>query len=385
MRLRQNKIEENTDILNQSEKIIGKSEKNYRTVLVGLNNIEANCYMNPTLQCLSNSKKLTEYFLNKYKKDSYKIMANEYYEVVKNLWDTDRKNKAYSPSSFNAVLCMENPLFARRTNKPKDLINFLLDRFHQELNAININTNINIDLNKYKNDYFNQPDQAKEFTTLKDFLEEFAQKFNSPISNLFYGILETKSQCKGCNVINYNFQTYNFLEFNLGLVNQYYFKMGKKPLITKEEKNPDIDLYECFEYNKKVDVFTGQNQVYCNRCNKLEDKMYSTSIYSGPNYLIINLNRGKGAVYECKVNFPNQLDICNYVTFKKGITVYELYGVICQFGPSSMNDHFVAYCRNRIDNQWYLYNDSIVTKCTRPSQYNDNMPYILFYRGLTNN
>ena len=129
---------------------------------------------------------------------------------------------------------MENPLFARRTNKPKDLINFLLDRFHQELNAININTNINIDLNIYKNDYFNQPDQAKEFTTLKDFLEEFAQKFNSTISNLFYGILETKSQCKGCNVINYNFQTYNFLEFNLGLVNQYYLKMGKKILNTKE-------------------------------------------------------------------------------------------------------------------------------------------------------
>ena len=103
MRLRQNKIEENTDKLNQSEKIIEKNEKNYRTILVGLNNKEANCYMNPTLQCLSNSKKLTEYFLNKYKKDSYKIMANEYYEVVKNLWDTDRKNKAYSPSSFNAV------------------------------------------------------------------------------------------------------------------------------------------------------------------------------------------------------------------------------------------------------------------------------------------
>ena len=34
-------------------------------ILVGLNNIGATCYMNATLQCLSNSKKLTEYLLKK--------------------------------------------------------------------------------------------------------------------------------------------------------------------------------------------------------------------------------------------------------------------------------------------------------------------------------
>ncbi len=76
------------------------------------------------------------------------------------------------------------------------------------------------------------------------------------------------------------------------------------------------------------------------------------------------------------------LNIINYVTYIDGITVYELYAVICHLGPSSMSGHFVAYCRNRIDNQWYLYNDAIVTKCTRKFQYNDGMPYILFYRAI---
>ena len=47
-----------------------------------------------------------------------------------------------------------------------------------------------------------------------------------------------------------------------------------------------------------------------------------------------------------------------------------------------MSGHFVAYCRNRIDNKWYLYNDGVVTLCTRPQQYNDGMPYILFYKEL---
>ena len=379
LNLRENKIKEKEKELKQREYELQKKENKYKIVLIGLNNIGATCYMNATLQCLSNSKKLTEYFLEQFKKDTNKIMTNEYYEVLKNLWNVESKEKAYSPNSFKEVLSKENPLFAGvAANDSKDLINFLLERFHQELNIINANNNLN-----NNNSNFNQPDQTNEIAMLGEFLQEYVQKFNSPISDLFYGILETKSQCQGCNIIKYNFQVYSFLEFPLQQVNQFYFNNGKRPLLTNDGKNPDVDLYECFEYNRKIDLMTGENQMYCNICNKLCKAYYSTILYSGPNYLIINLNRGKGAIYECKVNFPNQLNIFNYVSFKNGITVYELYAVICHLGPSSMSGHFVAYCKNRIDNQWYLYNDGIVTKCSRQFQYNDGMPYILFYRGLS--
>ena len=122
--------------------------------------------------------------------------------------------------------------------------------------------------------------------------------------------------------------------------------------------------------------------MYCNICNQLSDTFYSTSLYSAPNNLIINLNRGKGAVYECKVNFPEILNIFNYVFLKTGVTVYELYAVICHLGPSSMSGHFVAYCRNRIDQKWYLYNDANVTLCQQPREYENKMACILFYRSL---
>ena len=380
LNLRENKIKEKEEELIKREEELKKIEKKYKVVLIGLNNIGATCYMNATLQCLSNTKKLSEYFLDSFQTDANKIMTNEYYEVLKNLWNADSQAKSYSPNSFKEVLSKENPLFAGiAANDSKDLINFLLERFHQELNIINSSNNSNND----NNNNFNQPDQTNELAMLGEFLQEYAHKFNSPISNLFYGLLETKSQCQGCNIIKYNFQVYSFLEFPLQQVNQYYFNNGKRPLLTKDGKNPDVDLYECFEYNRKIDLMSGENQMYCNICNKLCNAYYSTILYSGPNYLIINLNRGKGAVYECKVNFPSQLNIFNYVNFKNGITVYELYAVICHLGPSSMSGHFVAYCKNRIDNQWYLYNDAIVTKCSRQFQYNDGMPYILFYRGLS--
>ena len=216
---------------------------------------------------------------------------------------------------------------------------------------------------------------------LKIFLDEFKENFNSPISNLFYGILETKSQCRGCNIIKFNFQVYSFLEFPLQQVNQFFYNKGKRPLVLSNGKNPDVDIYECFEYYGKIDLMTGENQMHCDICNRLCDAYYSTIIYSYPNYLIINLNRGKGATYECNVIFPEQLNVINYATFKQGITAYELYAVICHLGPSSMSGHFVAYCKNSIDHKWYLYNDAIVTQCKKEQQYKDGMPYILFYKA----
>ena len=48
-----------------------------------------------------------------------------------------------------------------------------------------------------------------------------------------------------------------------------------------------------------------------------------------------------------------------------------------------MSGHFVAYCKNGVDHKWYLYNDAFVTLCKKPFQYNEGMPYILFYKALT--
>ena len=179
--------------------------------------------MNATLQCLSNTSELTNYFLKKYKyniNDNNKLISNEYYKVINNLWNRENNNKSYSPNSFKNVLSKENPLFAGiAANDSKDLINFLLERFHQELNIIDNNLKIN-------NYTTNQNDQLYEDKMLNLFLNEFKNKYNSIISNLFYGVMETKSQCQGCNNIKYNFQVYSFLEFPLQQVNNYCFNTG---------------------------------------------------------------------------------------------------------------------------------------------------------------
>ena len=362
--------------LDQEKQYIEKRRKELLPTEIGLQNIGATCYMNATLQALSNTDKFTEYFLDKYPKiqnNSNKKMSDEMYKVLFNLWDEDKKKGDYPPYDFKNALSEENSLFAGvQANDSKDLINFLLERFHHELNEPNSQTsNQNMIVN-----------QMDEMQTLNAFFVEYFSANKSIITDLFYGIVETRSRCGGCGCTKYNFQIFSFLEFPLKEVNTFMFNNGRRmSLINQDGTNPDINLYECFDYYQKIDLMNGQNQMYCNICNFNRDTYYGSTLYSLPNFLIINLNRGKGAVYQCNVKFPETLNLLNYVT-NKDKTVLQLYAVICHYGPSSMSGHFIAYCKHRKTKKWYQYNDSTVTECTQPNEYNNGMPYILFYQAI---
>ena len=101
-----------------------------------------------------------------------------------------------------------------------------------------------------------------------------------------------------------------------------------------------------------------------------------------PTYLCIILNRDKGNSYECNVNFPETLDLSKYVCNNEVNKIfYDLYAVISHLGTSSISGHFIAFCRHRINNKWYIYNDNIVSECEE-KDYLSGVPYILFYQKM---
>ena len=355
-----------------------KIEKNTDPILVGLDNIGAPDIMNATLQCLSNTTQLTDFFLKSsitkkmLKKNS---ISNEYYKLLTNLWDRKNNKKSYAPHSFKELLGKENSLFAIKcASDLRDLIDFLLERFHKELNLIDFN-------NLQKNNIIiKQQDQFDEKKMLNLFVDDFKVEYHSIISDLFYGVMEGKTKCLECNNIKYNFQVYSFIEFPLELVNDYCIKNGLK---TNNTTNPDINIYECFKYYEKEDLMKGDNQMYCNICKKCCDALYSYNIlYSLPNLLIIILKRGKNAFYKGKVNFPEKLNLLNFVTFQNGNTYFELYAVISVIETSSTSHHFVAYCKNKIDKKWYKYDDSLVELCQQKNEFLNGMPHVLFYQAI---
>ena len=156
-------------LLKEKEYLENKVAYYNELILVGLNNIGACSYMNAVLQCLLNTKLLTDYFLNKYKKDDKKtIIANEYYEVILNLTKKENHKKSYSATSFKDAISKVNPSFAGiAANDSKDLVHFLIGRLHLELNIAN-NNSINSNVNE---------DQTNEQMMRRLFLKEFDSNF----------------------------------------------------------------------------------------------------------------------------------------------------------------------------------------------------------------
>ena len=143
-----------------------------------------------------------------------------------------------------------------------------------------------------------------------------------------------------------------------------------------------VSIYECFLFNQKSDLFVGENKNYCNICKQLWDSLYTPKIFIAPNILIIILNRGKGNIYNIKLEFNEVIDITQFVVEKdKPQIIYSLYGVITHLGESGPNAHFMASCKSPVDNKWYRYNDAMVNPINNIQKdiIDFGTPYILFY------
>ena len=416
-------INENENYLNEIEKY-KENDKIYHIILdkdpllkyssptlIGLNNIGATCFMNSTLQCLSQTKDLTSYFLKENKKEE--IINNNialekkndlqlypiYLELVQNLWDINKPKTSFSPNDFMKNIEKMNPLFKQgQAGDSKDFIIFILEKIHNELKK---------PTQQIQDEQMNYPplNQYDRNNSYYYFLNDF-KKEASVISDTFYGVNETTNECLNCKNM-YNMNNMNTpLCYNFGIFNNLIFpleevknmKYNNQMMINSQiqynnliQSNNQINfntvtIYDCFYYNQKTELFTGTNQNYCNHCKQTADSYYTNKIYSTPQSLILILNRGKNNMYNVKLEFYETIDITQFVLDKSTPQIFNLYGVITHIGESGPNAHFVAACKSPIDDKWYRYNDAFVSPIENVLNdvINFGTPYILFYQKTYN-
>ena len=386
--------------------------------------------MNATLQCFSNTEVLTNYFLNE--KNFTKIYNNNiakknpqllqlspsYLDLINNLWI--KKQKWYPPTTFRKRLADMNPLFKEGTpNDAKDLLTYILMQLHEELNSYDISAN-----NFSEND--ENVNQYNEQEVLQSFVKGFFGKNKSVLSDQFFGIQESKFLCLGCEKknmglnqipIKYNFQTFNFLIFpleeirkfknnnnlmnNMQMVNnmnQNQFNMFQfnnnfnnfqnnniiiNNIMIQNNNMNSVNINDCFDYFQKDEIFQGENAMWCNVCNGVIPCKNKTLLYTGPNILIMILNRGKGIQFKVKMEFYEKINLDKYIIQRdKPNMNYELYGVVTHLGESGENGHFVASCKSPCNNKWYRFNDAIISPINNVQQeiIDFGNPYILFYK-----
>ena len=392
----------------------------------GLENVGATCYMNAVLQCFYHVRPLSTEFVN-YNFHPNMIqqipMTMAYLDVVKEL--SNNKGTAARPILFKNIISM-NPLFTGvQANDSKDLILYFLEKIDSELTMLKYFTQNKNLMNtiRYMNNIL-----SKQPPELQYAINMFMNYHNSIFADLFYGFSSQTIECsnQNCHQRLTNYQIFNFIIFPIENVynslkgkknnNNYYEEDKKhislsnmrpagKPSFTTTSNSEygnwyndtskksysnnyynrndygkkSVTLIDCFENEINTIEFKGDNQIYCNRCNKLLDAKGENRIFSSPHVLILILNRGKANKFDCDVEFEESLNIEKYVESKQCPTKYKLIGVISHFGESSMSGHFIADCRH-FDGKWYTFNDSIVTGPNFKYS-KKGTPYILFYEN----
>jgi ubiquitin C-terminal hydrolase len=352
-----------------------------KDVSLGLDNVGATCYMNATLQCLAHIKKISDHIVN-YKRNKkltdakkYKL-TKAYAEVVNGIWFPEEGKRSFAPNEFKKVIGEMNSLFApTAANDAKDLLIFLIEQMHNELNKTK-ETNLALIMP-------DNMDPTNQQQVFQCFAQEFTKKYNSVFSTYCYGSNTSMTLCHGCNIAKYSFQCFSFIIFPLLEAKNhrnYLISCGSLP---PQLFNQPLNIEDCFNYYQKIEFFTGDNQMYCNYCRQMKNASMCTQIYYAPLVLILVLNRGRGnRDFQEKFVFWETINLFNYVQYKMPDNTYFLSGIITHLGESGEGGHFIAFCRMSKDSKWYCYNDSMVNESNFNEINNKGTPYILFYQKI---
>lgn len=201
----------------------------------GLINLGNTCFMNSSLQCLSNTSPLANFFLTKkYKEDLNKNnplgmngeLADAYSDMIDQLWSGN--HSAIAPRGFKHKLDRFAPQFAGyQQHDSQELLAFLLDGLHEDLNRIQTKP------------YTENPevDDRPEAEVAQEAWAKHRQRNDSIIVDWFQGQLKSTLVCPKCQRVSITFDPFMYLSLPLPMkttrlitVFLLYMDPLKKPL-----------------------------------------------------------------------------------------------------------------------------------------------------------
>ena len=266
---------------------------------------------------------------------------------------------------FKEVLAIHNPkLNSDNEIDPIFFIAFLLEKMHKELNNVNqIKEFDEYVINSICNGI--DEDKSNKYDMFEKFFKHFSINFNSPVSNLFFGILKEKRICQKCNNLSYNFGCFCLLTFDL---NEIYGL-----------NNQSVDLINIFQaMHTRTKQYNLEDLIYCDRCLSNQIHIKNKQIYSMPYELIISLERGIKYANKTLINFPFDLDLSNFVELSEAPKKFKLVGCV-NLIEINEEPHYISFTKMQGNDTWICSDDDKINQTDKTMAISYGIPILLFY------
>lgn len=181
-----------------------------RNGLSGLQNLGNTCFMNSSIQCLSNNYVLTKFFLTeKFKEDintdnvlgTGGKLAVQFARLMNEMWNDEAP--VVTPWSFKKIVGNFQPMFSGfAQHDSAELLSFVIDGLHEDLNRVK------------KKPYYEMPDLLPSTSEQK--CAELAWKYHllrnqSVIVDIMQGQFKSTVNCPKCSNVSITFDPYMML------------------------------------------------------------------------------------------------------------------------------------------------------------------------------
>ncbi|KAL4438101.1 hypothetical protein ABPG74_016880 [Tetrahymena malaccensis] len=349
--------------------------------LVGLSNLGNTCFMNSALQCLSNVPPLCDYFLSKlHEKEinydsflgSQGKITQQFAELMIDMWNTS--DSYIIPQKFLRTIGNYGPQFADGSQQDShEFLAFLMDILHEDLNRV-----------KQKPYIEGKDYNGNEYEKYaKESWKEYLMRNRSIIVDLFQGQTKSTLRCLKCNTVSHKFETFMYLSVPIP-DSQKSKKYSSKRSI--EEESESFSLQRCIQEFTKEEKLERGELWFCPKCKKHQESTKKIDLWKMPNILIIHLkrfefNKDRRCKLSNKIDFPiKNFDISSLTAGKqRDVPTYDLFAV-SNHGGTLSSGHYTSYAKNRIDQNWYFFNDTQVQYVEDPEdKLSSSQSYVLFY------
>ena len=338
-----NNVNNNKNEFNSSREI--SSENNYsfsrytKPAKTRLKDLSDTSYLNSVLFSLGNIRNIVSYFLNP---DNFNVIDTNiksmslcfvFERLLYHLYEKDNtEENCYSPEAFWKVLCHFNIVYKTlQRRNPIELINYLLNMLHNELNKVNKLVNIE------------GVDKKDKMKVIKAGVKKFQSSNNTIISNNLNWFEIKDCSCQKCKNTTFEFLTFITLNLDLESTQNQF-----------NNKN-QITIYDCLKnYNEPKMM-----NIFCQFCNSNENIICKSKIFLTSHALIFCMNRDidfseKNKLLKIKFNLEEKIELSSFIEESRSPKKYHLMGIISIFLPEK---RYVNFSESPVDKKWYYYNN----------------------------